>query len=326
MNGFRMMTALLLVAAALAGCTGETPQDPMDDDMGGNVTPPTNETPEGNETEQPPQFLECTQPPASNATAGDVLGYPEVVFTVKEPSGDDPCFGFVGPASVPAGWTAVTLNNTGATMHIMPMFYVGDHTLEEVEAVLQSDAAPPAWVEAVGGVGVATPFSSGTVLMDLEEGTYVLVCFIEGHHFQGMYRLLEVTAAEGEELAGPVEDLTIELVDFNFTVPENVTAGRQIVRFVNNGTELHEAPFLLMDEGTTLDELLQAIENPQGPPPGAGVGGINTLAPGQEAFAVVDFLEGRSYGLVCFVESAEHEGMPHLALGMKKEFTVSASE
>lgn len=278
-------------------------------------TSPTAATPDG---ATPP--VDCPEPRATDDAPGELMGYPHVVFTVEEPSDSDPCFQWIGPASVEAGWTAITLQNTGMAPHIMPMYRIeGDHDLDDVRAAF-AGSGPADWLVAAGGVGFATPFSSGTSILNLQEGKYLIVCYFDGHHMQGMYRILEVTAATGEGAPEPTANATIEMDNFAFTVPENLTAGRHIVRFENVANQSHEAPLVALEGNATMEDFLAAIEGGQGPPPGAGIGGVNELAPGAHAYGIVDFAPG-GYGLVCFVEDPASQA-PHVALGMVAEFHV----
>lgn len=330
------LLALTLVAAALAGCadsgtdTTTTPTGPATT----TPTPPATTTPPVTPT-APPGPPDCDEPTAQPAPMGEVMGYREIVVTVEEPSGDDGCFQFVAPAETHAGWTAITLRNNGMAPHIMPIFFLGEHTAAELaNATAAAGGKPPEWAEPVGGVGIVTPFQSGTVLVDLEEGNYVFVCFFDGHHTQGMVHELKVEhppasghddVGEHDEGEAPMANYTVTGVDFNFTMPANITPGTHIIAFVNNGTELHEFPLVKLNENTTLMQFLQAVQSPtpSGPPPGAGIGGVNVVAPGKTAYAIVRFTPG-DYGLVCFVESESHGGAPHMLLGMTKEFEVSA--
>lgn len=345
MQKISILFAVSLVAVALAGCAEDAGDDPST-----NVTPtntvsptpsPTAETtpdvtpeptpdaspaPDGHDDgdahHDAPSECEGGLVAADDAAATQKAGYPELTFTVQEPTEENPCFSFVGPTTATAGWTAITLENTGMAPHIMPMYFIGDKTAEDVFAALGGDEEPD-WVVAAGGVGIATPFSSGTVVMDLQEGNYLLICFFEGHFMQGMWGILSVGPAEGEARPEPVADVTITMANYNFTVPENVTAGTKIVAFSNEGTEDHEAPLIRLDEGATMADFLAAIQaEAGGPPPGTGVGGVNVLAPGETVYGIVDF-EPATYGLLCFVESEAHEGAAHLELGMIAEFTVT---
>lgn len=335
MKSISMLLALCLAAVALAGCADTTTDDA---DSGDNTTttptattptttPATNDTDGDLDPDLGEAPLVCDEPTSTPAPMGEKMGYPELVVTVEEPTEGDPCFQFVAPASASAGWTAVTLQNNGMAPHIMPMFFLAEnHTFEDFLAASQTDDVPE-WVVPVGGVGIATPFASGTTLIDLQEGTYVFACFFEGHHMQGMVRALEVTAAEGDALDAPVADITFQLQDFGYVVPENLTAGTYVAAFENIGTQPHEAPLIQLAENTTMEEFLAAIESedPQGPPPGAGVGGVNMMLPGMTAYAIVT-LEAGDYGFVCFVESPEHDGAPHIALGMVTQFSVAEAE
>lgn len=338
----KLLVALSLVAVALAGCADEgTDPTPGTTGTPGTTTPagttpagttpatttpviPTNGTTNGTVNNTPPAPKECPASP-TNESRGTRMGYPQLVYTVKEPATAADCFAFVGPASATAGWTAVTLQNNGRMPHIMPMFRIeGTRTQAEIQAALMAPENNT-WAVPVGGVGFATPFSNGTVLLNLTPGTYVMACFFDGHHTQGMWRTLNVTAAPANATpaVAPTANHTIEMHDFGYNLSGNFTAGTYVVAFLNNGTQPHEAPLVRLNANTTLQQFLAAIENPQGPPPGAGVGGVNVLAPGMTAYAIVDFAAG-DYGLVCFVtDPASHK--PHVALGMARQFSVGAA-
>lgn len=336
----KILVALSLVAVALAGCTDEpapgtatpTGATPTTSTPTPTPTAPATPTPAatpkpgnatGNNT-APPSVKQCPIPAPAPANATMRMGYPELVYTVKEPQGANDCFQFVGPETATAGWTAITLQNNGRAPHIMPLFRLpANKSLADVVAAF-SAGQEPTWALPVGGVGIATPFSSGTVLVDLQPGTYLMACFIDGHHMQGMFRTLNVTAAPANATPAPAPtaNLTIKMFDFAFEVPANVTAGTYVVAFVNNGTQPHEAPLIALTGNATMDQFLAAIKQPTGPPPGRGIGGVNMLAPNATAYAIVTFAPG-SHGLVCFV--TDHQShKPHLALGMVTQFAVSA--
>ena len=72
--------------------------------------------------------------------------------------------------------------------------------------------------------------------------------------------------------------------------------------------------------GATVQDFLAAMEKPQGPPPGALVGGITGIAKGRTVDIATSFTAG-DYALICFVPDAK-DGAPHLAHGMVKQFSV----
>jgi hypothetical protein len=77
---------------------------------------------------------------------------------------------------------------------------------------------------------------------------------------------------------------------------------------------------LKLHPGATAQDFLQAMEKPQGPPPGALVGGITGIAKGRTIEVPTTFTPGE-YALICFVPDAK-DGKPHIAHGMVKQFSV----
>lgn len=268
--------------------------------------------------------MECHGDYVDDSATGTRLGLPELQFTTKDADATDPCFAFVGPRNATAGWNVLSLSYPagGRTFHIMPMVFIGTHTLDEVLQAFATDSQPE-WATESGAVGAVTPGQSGSVAVDLKVGSYVFFCPIEGHMMQGMMGVLNVTAANDTRVA-PTADATITLDDYNFTLPSNVSADVAVIKVVNNGTEPHEAPLALLDANTSMMQFLEAIEspNPTGPPPGALVGGVNAISPGQTVYILVDLDAGRTYGMVCFVSSKSHGEAPHMALGMVAEFVA----
>lgn len=336
-----LLLSVLLVAAALAGCANEA-DDGNDDNT--TTTLPTTSTTAGPTTSAtpasmtppatpavtpggeggPPPMMDCEGDYVTPDSTTTRLGMPELSFTAKDPDANDPCYAFVGPANATAGWNVITLDYpSGMEFHIMPMYSIGQHTMDEVMQAFAADEEPE-WAAPVGAVGGVTPGQNGSVALKLEAGNYMYFCPIGGHMFQGMMGMLQVT--EGENNASePTADVQIELVDYNFTVPSSLPANASVIKVTNTGTQVHEAPLALLDEGTTAMQYLHALEDPNAtaPPPGALVGGVNTLAPGQSVYLLVDLVRGRTYAMACFVESEQHGGAPHLALGMVAEFQAA---
>lgn len=327
MKSFPLLLAVTLAATALAGCT-DVPG--TGDDNTTTTTPATTTpvaTPEGgdaNESEEMP--LECTGDYTTESSNATRLGMPELTYTIQEPSDADPCYAFVGPENATSGWNVFTLEHPGMQFHIMPMYFLGDRTQADFLAESSPQGETPAWAVPSGAVGGVTPGQNGSVAIDLDVGNYVYFCPIGGHMFQGMIGQLNVTEAANES-AAPTEDLAIELVDYNFTIPANVSANVSVIKVTNNGTEPHEAPLVRLEGNATAMEFILAIESPSptGPPPGALIGGVNVIAPGQTVYLLVDLEAGKRYALACFVPSPAHGGAPHVAIGpMVAEFAAEA--
>ncbi|HET6403997.1 MAG TPA: hypothetical protein VFH78_05070 [Candidatus Thermoplasmatota archaeon] len=345
MNQKAIFFAATLVAAALAGCANEpagdtttTPTGSTTPATGTPVTTPTTTpavtpTPGGDEEGPggPPEMMECEGDYELDNTSTR-LGMPELRYVAKDPDANDPCFAFVGPRNATAGWNVFTLTYPagGRTFHIMPMYFHGERSSEEfIGAMMSSNESRPDWIKPVGAVGGVTPGQTGSVAIELEAGNYTFFCPIEGHMFQGMHGSLRVAEAEegANATAPPAADATITLVDYNFTLPE-LREGMTVIRVTNNGTEPHEAPLVKLNAGANMSAFLAAIESetPTGPPPGALIGGVNAIAPGQTVYLLVDIEADTTYGFVCFVESEAHGGMPHIALGMIGETEAHHAE
>jgi uncharacterized cupredoxin-like copper-binding protein len=330
MKPISLFISLTFVAAALAGCAADESGDNMTTTSPVTTTPVTTPTTDNETPDGPPDVdPRCLAPPADAAevNASTRLGMPELSFTTSDPSEADPCYRFHGPQNATSGWNVFTLTYPapGQTFHIMPMYFIGEHTMEDVLAAFASspEGEAPEWAVPSGAVGGVTPGSSGSVAIDLDVGNHVYFCPIEGHMLQGMMGMLAVTEAENET-AAPEADAAIELVDFNFTVPD-LTADMTVIRVTNNGSEPHEAPLVKLMGGATMSQFLATLEDPDatGPPPGQLIGGVNAIAPGQTVYLLVDLEAGQDYGMACFIPSPAHGGAPHVAIGpMVVDFTV----
>jgi uncharacterized cupredoxin-like copper-binding protein len=107
--------------------------------------------------------------------------------------------------------------------------------------------------------------------------------------------------------------------DYAYVMPDVVKGGVVAMRFRNIGKEPHEFAFGRIDGRHTLAEALKGVESGKavswvhdlaGPPlltPGASITITRTLRPGRYFFA-------------CYIPN--HKGVPHIALGMKRAFTV----
>lgn len=130
------------------------------------------------------------------------------------------------------------------------------------------------------------------------------------------------TAAEAAPVAAAEPTVvTVTASDFAFDAPDTVTAGAVTFRLANQGPDLHHVYVVRLDEGKTVDSLLAALEkNPAHPPAFAhDMGGPNTPAPGGESLATVELTPGE-YVMLCVIPGPD--GVPHLAKGMMKPFTV----
>lgn len=255
--------------------------------------------------------------------------YPEHSFlaTASDANGTR-TYGFEGPASAPAGWARVTLTTEDVEPHQLVFLRLdqGVGYDEFLETLHERDLEQGGDFTLAGGVGGVTTGERGTVLLDLQEGEYALVCLIPGpqgrpHVHDGQVMRFEVTPAEGEALPPPQPDANITMREYAYELPaEGIGATARILAFVNDGGEAHEAPLVRLEDGATLQEFLEVLEAGEGPPPGALIGGVVGIPPGGTGYAVVTLEEGVTYGAVCFYPAGD-DGAPHFAHGMMVEFT-----
>ncbi len=143
------------------------------------------------------------------------------------------------------------------------------------------------------------------------------------------YAVTSCSGGKSKVAAGPPEEIPVETFEYEFVLrlePNLVLASYEPgpAEFVleNIGEEAHELQVLRLDEGRTLQDSLDLVndETTLGPPDWVTVEGAATAAPGEHSGPVaVDLREG-SYLLACFLQT--EEGVSHASLGMNKSFTV----
>lgn len=245
-------------------------------------------------------------------------------------------YSFSGPETVPAGVTTLELESTGQEPHHIQLFKLEDgHTFEEFLSVLAEggEGTMPDWAVPYGGPNAAFPAEvagSSQATLDLEPGTYAMVCVIpdaEGtpHVAHGMAKRLVVEEEEepGSLAQAASPDVTVDLDDFSFEVEGEITPGERTIEVVNNGDQPHELTLMELQGNATIEEVLAAFgPNATGPPPAVFLGGITGIAPGASQTFTATFQQG-TYGLICFLpDVASEQHTPHFALGMQQTFEV----
>ena len=132
---------------------------------------------------------------------------------------------------------------------------------------------PPDWIESAGGVGVLFPGGSGVSTVNLEEGNYALVCFVEGHFLQGMISPLTVTAAGDVTRAQPNANATIVISDSGYVLSGTITPGVNTIQVNNDGEKEHEAQLIQLAPEVSVEDLFAIFggEEPEGPPSPGGL-------------------------------------------------------
>jgi hypothetical protein len=236
-------------------------------------------------------------------------------------------FAFEAPAEIPAGLTTFRLVNAGPSIHHLQLIKLDDgKTADDYVAALKAGGPPPRWASLAGGPNPPEPGSSTSATVELEPGSYAMICFVPGadgvpHLFKGMVHPFKVTGTAPAAVAEPKADLTVKLVDFDFQLSAPLTAGKHTIRVENAGSQPHEIALIRLEPGKTPADIGAWAEKPVGPLPGTLEGGVSGIMPGAHAWAEVDLPPG-DYALMCFFPDAT-DGKPHFVHGMAKVVHVS---
>jgi hypothetical protein len=129
----------------------------------------------------------------------------------------------------------------------------------------------------------------------------------------------------------PVAAHEVEIVahDYAFASPTELPAGRTIFRFTNKGKVIHELSVELLKNGTTVQQVMNAVNVPKQPfkPLIEASVGIMLARPGERSSAGLStsLLAGRNYLVVCrFQDSAS--APKHFRMGMLGVIHVSAEQ
>jgi hypothetical protein len=120
-----------------------------------------------------------------------------------------------------------------------------------------------------------------------------------------------------------VTSMDITAKEYTFDGPNSVQEGYVKVNLTNAGQQDHQAQFLRLKDGKTLQEFAAAgAADPTGLQAlllTDGGGGVNAIKPGTEHG--VNKLRAGNWLMVCFVPAPD--GVPHLAKGMIRPFVVA---
>ena len=255
----------------------------------------------------------------SSAAYADPAAGPNVVDVVARE------YRYEMPDTLPAGPTLFHFTDDGKLLHHMTIVKL-EHgkTLSDFTAL---PAGPlPAWAVLMGGPNTPMPRGGESeAIVDLPPGNYAVICVIpdaagKPHMMKGMVKGLTVTPST-EAHTIPASDLTLTLTDYKFSFSRPPTAGRHIVRIVNDGTQPHEAVMFRLEAGKKGEDIANWVSaGMQGPPPGSPITGISAEAPGKENTLLLNLSPG-TYALLCFMPDAK-DGKPHAMHGMIHNFKI----
>jgi hypothetical protein len=216
-------------------------------------------------------------------------------------------FSFRAPDTIPSGLTTFRLLQTGLVvdrlaagaqgrdlvadqgdgtrgMHMLWIVRLdsGKTVSDLYKAVVEREPTRP-WARQLGGAGFILPPSATNVTLDLEAGSYALVCYVGSAHenrarfhlMNGMFKPLTVVPAPERRSPPPRVDViaTIspqEVVTFG----QPLRAGQVAIRVVNESDADLEFKWQRMPDGITAKAFLA---QPPGAGPGIPLGGLSSV-------------------------------------------------
>jgi hypothetical protein len=188
------------------------------------------------------------------------------------------------------------------------------------EAMMSEDAEALAEVGAILGGSWIEPGSTAELIYNLEPGQYVLLEFVREQPAIAPFEI----SSDMEPVADSVEaDVTVEMVDYAFGIPDEIDGGEQIWELTNSGEEEHEVAVIqILDDSLTEDDIMEALNSGEEPEEGQTqqVASFISLQPGGMAWMSLDLEPGR-YLLICFIEAPD--GETHFHKGMLRLLNVN---
>ena len=241
---------------------------------------------------------------------GPPLQAGEVIFTAFDTQDGHR---YKGPDTLAASWTSIRLDNQSEEPHHLQLIKLAEGmTVEDLVAAFQQPAPPPPGLKFHGGPGTLFAAGEGVATVNLEVGSYALLCFVPGergvpHFVQGMWTSLTVTADEGPPAPEPEAVATVDVSESGYTLSVPVPAGVQTIRITNSGQQSHATELVQLAPGASAQQFVASLLGPGGGlPPGKLLGGLGAIDPGVQGYFTALFEPG-NYAVFGFESGAAHE-------------------
>ncbi len=253
-----------------------------------------------------PALSACTV--MGGADAGSAI--PEVMIEATDA-------GYMIPAEVPSGVVALKLVGEAEGF---PARLNEGVTLEQANEAL-SQPSPFAALGLMSLLGGSSTTTDDRLILDLKPGQHAFLAFEEG----GPPSIHPFMAGEPGGATAPTADVIVDLVDFNFAVPAEISTGPKVWQISNKGEQWHQMSILKLNEGVTVDDLvamMSAEAPPEGEPPYEEIASWSPSSPGETGWVTWDLPPGE-YTVFCALPDIAGEMMPHAAKGMVANLTVT---
>jgi uncharacterized cupredoxin-like copper-binding protein len=227
-------------------------------------------------------------------------------------------YSFEMPQRIEAGLIAMDIVNRGQEPHHAQLMRLKPGVAPDQfrQALQKGPEAILALVDLVGGPSTVDPGGETSVTLNLGAGMYFALCFIPSrdglpHFAKGMVSQFEASGSKA--VSEPSSQAQVVMKSFAYQVPAGLKGGA-MVKVINQGDQPHEMAVVRLAPGQTMQDYLNWLKSPKGPPPGQDVGGLQAVAPGGSGWLELPKEMG-SYLLICNVPDPA-SGKPHWALGM----------
>jgi plastocyanin len=278
-----------------------------------------------------PSVVAQESTPAAAESPLSALGYPELHVRVTDSA-------IEAPSEVPAGLTLLTVENT--TQESTGVFLIAPPpgmTIDEFRATVEAPPPPgatpgaeeefPSWFyDAILSGGPSVPIGGqGQAVIDLQPGDWAVAS--EGDQDPSLLTVTE--GATPTAAAEPPADVTVEIQEYSFSIPEQLDPSAQIWKLDNIGQQPHVMYITKTPSLLTMDQVMALLQLPEEgtPPPDLpnpeefeDIGGLTIFSAGRTAWIAPD-LEPGFYVAICYIPDKETHEL-HAALGMVSIFTV----
>lgn len=247
---------------------------------------------------------------------------PAVVIAVSDQ-------GITAPIEMSAGIVSVTFQNNTSTPAsegqcggaVILIQLAEGKTVADFMTMFAAGGVDPAVATALGG-GCANAGQSSHAIYNLEPGAYLAFASVGAEP-----QIAEFTVQAGDNLAAPPQaEVTAQLVDFSFVLPDEIKAGPRLWAISNAGTQWHHMSIVRLNEGATIEQVLAIVmaeTEPAGPPPAQEMALWEVMSPGVTAWTTIDLPPGEYYVLCFLPDLTGNPPMAHVGKGMVRLLKVT---
>ncbi len=239
--------------------------------------------------------------------------------------------GFTIPDTLHAGLNHFIYENRGQDVHECMFIHLPTGmSAPDFVAQVKSGVDFPAGALDCSGPGLTSPGERVEMWVPLEEGSYMIGCWLGDHMSTRRPVTFVVHGRPETPVSAPRENVTVRMSDFRFTIVGKIARGEQVIRYQILGPSMHEVDVIRLDEGKTVDDVRAYFANEGGIPPGILAGGsMDSHDLKRETWVRRNFTPGR-YVLWCdmpMIQSSEKQApdaphVTHADAGMVQEVTV----